>query len=35
MTRTSRFPPPWTIDELAESFIVRDATGQAVGYFLL
>jgi hypothetical protein len=27
------FPPPWTIDEHAESFIVRDATGQALGYF--
>jgi hypothetical protein len=30
-----RFPPPWTIDEHAESFIVRDATGQALGYFYL
>ena len=28
-----RFPPPWTIDEHAESFIVRDATGQALGCF--
>jgi PhoPQ-activated pathogenicity-related protein len=28
-----RFPPPWAIDEHAESFIVRDATGQALGYF--
>jgi hypothetical protein len=28
-----RFPPPWTIDEHAESFIVRDATGQALAYF--
>jgi hypothetical protein len=28
-----RFPPPWTIEEHAESFIVRDATGQALGYF--
>jgi hypothetical protein len=25
--------PPWTIDEHAESFIVRDANGQALGYF--
>jgi hypothetical protein len=23
------FPPPWTIEEHAESFIVKDATGQA------
>ena len=28
-----RFPPPWTIDETAECFIVRDTTGQALGYF--
>ena len=30
----ARFPPPWTIEEHAEFFIVRDATGQAPGYFL-
>jgi hypothetical protein len=28
-----RFPPPWMIDEHQESFIVREATGQALGYF--
>jgi hypothetical protein len=28
-----RFPPPWTLDEHPESFIVRDATGFALGYF--
>jgi hypothetical protein len=28
-----RFPPPWTVEENAESFTVRDATGQALGYF--
>ena len=29
-----RFPPPWTIDEAnAACFIVRDSTGQALGYF--
>jgi hypothetical protein len=28
-----RFPPPWTIDENAECFVVRDATGQALSYF--
>ncbi len=28
-----RFPPPWTVEEHAECFIVRDATGQALGYF--
>ena len=33
MTSRRRFPPPWTIDEHPESFIVRDATGFALGYF--
>jgi hypothetical protein len=28
-----RFPPPWSIEELDECFIVRDANGQALGYF--
>jgi hypothetical protein len=29
-----RFPPPWSIDEANDAcFIVRDATGQALGYF--
>jgi hypothetical protein len=28
-----RFPPPWTAEENEESFTVRDATGQALGYF--
>ena len=29
-----RFPPPWTIDEANDvCFIVRDANGQALGYF--
>jgi hypothetical protein len=27
------FLPPWTVEENAESFAVRDATGQALGYF--
>jgi hypothetical protein len=27
-----RFPPPWSIDEQTESFIVRDATGQPLAY---
>jgi len=29
-----RFPPPWSIDEANSAcFIVRDSTGQALGYF--
>jgi hypothetical protein len=27
------FPPPWSVDELDECFIVCDAMGQALGYF--
>ena len=27
-----RFPPPWTLDEHDECFIVRDADGQALAY---
>jgi hypothetical protein len=33
MPTARRFPPPWTIEEHTESFIVRDATGQKLGYF--
>ena len=33
MTEPRRFPPPWSIDEHDECFIVRDADGQALGYF--
>jgi hypothetical protein len=28
-----RFPAPWSVEERGESFIVHDATGQALGYF--
>jgi hypothetical protein len=31
MTRR-RFPPPWSIEERQESFIVKDANGQALAY---
>ena len=27
-----RFPPLWSIDELTESFVVKDASGQALAY---
>jgi hypothetical protein len=27
-----RFPPPWTAEETAPCFIVRDANGQALAY---
>ena len=28
-----RFPPPWSIEELPACFIVKDASGQTLGYF--
>jgi hypothetical protein len=37
MSRSMRsphsFPPPWQIEETDACFIVRDADGQALGYF--
>ena len=27
-----RFPPPWSIEERTESFIVKDTTGQTLAY---
>jgi hypothetical protein len=34
MHAARRFPPPWTIEEHNNAcFIVRDTTGQALGYF--
>jgi hypothetical protein len=27
-----RFPPPWSIEEREESFIVKDANGQQIAY---
>jgi hypothetical protein len=34
MPSPGRFPPPWTIEEANNAcFIVRDSTGQALGYF--
>jgi hypothetical protein len=27
-----RFPPPWSVDELVERFVVRDATGHALAH---
>jgi hypothetical protein len=28
-----RFPPPWTVEELDSCFVVKDASGQKLGYF--
>jgi len=27
-----RFPPPWRVEELTESFVIRDANGQALAF---
>jgi hypothetical protein len=27
-----RFPPPWFVDENEESFVIKDAAGQALAY---
>ena len=32
MTAPRRFPPPWSIEERQESFIVKDANGQQIAY---
>ena len=29
-----RFPPPWSVESHTESFIVKDAKGQALAYVL-
>jgi hypothetical protein len=28
-----RYPPPWSVKERADCLVVRDANGQALGYF--
>ena len=31
--RASRFPPPWSVQELKGCFVVKDGAGQRLGYF--
>jgi hypothetical protein len=33
MTESRRFPPPWSVEELEACFVVRDSSGQKLGYF--
>jgi hypothetical protein len=33
MTSPRRFPPPWSVEELDACFVVRDHSGQKLGYF--
>jgi hypothetical protein len=28
-----RFPPPWTVEDLGSCFVVKDSSGQKLGYF--
>jgi hypothetical protein len=32
MPEQSRFPPPWSVEELEACFVVRDQNGQALAY---
>jgi hypothetical protein len=32
MAEPRRFPPPWSIDELEECFVVKDNAGQKLAY---
>jgi len=32
MSSPRRFPPPWTVEEQAACFILRDDSGQALAY---
>ena len=29
-----RFPPPWSVEELDDSFVVKDASGRALTYLV-
>jgi len=33
MPTNHRFPPPWSVEEQSACFVVRDHSGQALGYF--
>ena len=28
-----RFPPPWSVEDIGVAFVVKDSTGQKLGYF--
>jgi hypothetical protein len=33
MPASRRFPPPWTVEDLGLCFVVKDSSGQKLGYF--
>jgi len=28
-----RFPPPWSVEDIGAAFVVKDSSGQSLGYF--
>jgi hypothetical protein len=28
-----RFPPPWSVEDIGAAFLVKDSSGQKLGYF--
>jgi hypothetical protein len=28
-----RFPPPWSVEDTGAAYVVKDSTGQKLGYF--
>jgi hypothetical protein len=33
MPTSRRFPPPWLVEDVGAAFVVKDASGQKLGYF--
>jgi hypothetical protein len=33
MPTNRRFPPPWTVEDIGAAFVVKDSSGQKLGYF--
>ena len=33
ITSPRRFPPPWSIEDIGAAFVVKDGSGQKLGYF--
>jgi hypothetical protein len=33
MPTSRRFPPPWSVEDVGAAFVVKDASGQKLGYF--
>jgi len=33
MPTNRRFPPPWSVEDIGAAFVVKDGSGQKLGYF--